>query len=229
MTLVIGCYTQDTAYEEEAELLAASLDAVGMHSELTGYRSRGDWYANTAHKAEYLRAQRSNRQGPLLYVDVDTFFHDNCEAYFDRAAERGHDFGAHFWRGPAKGHDFSQIRERGWWLISSTLFLGDTSGCRRLLDNWCALNSLWRRRGILEGGGQKNLWFTLTCMDGLNVLRLPNRFNYIFDKSPTVYPDEPCIIEHTIASREHRDAGAGRISRKRQRKLRELREQVRGV
>lgn len=224
MTLVIGCYTKDTSYEDEAELLAASLDQVGMRHRLTGYKSRGDWYDNTAHKARFLRAERSNRQGPLLYVDVDTFFHENCEAYFDGLADDGHDFGAHWWRGPAKGHDWSRIRDRGWWMLSTVMFLGDTRRCRMLLDNWCALNRLWRQRGIREGGGQKNLWYTVTCMDDLRVKRLPNRYNYIFDKSARVYPGEPCVIEHTIASRENRDRNKGRTDTKRQRKLLELRE-----
>lgn len=203
MTMVVGCYTP--AYEDEAELMASSLEEVGMAYELVEYADRGDWYRNTAYKAPFLRDQRGERDGPLLYADVDTYFHKDVGGYFDRLQAHGVDFGAHWFRGPAKGHDRSQVREEGWRMLSTVMFLGDTPGCMQLLENWCGLNEVWQERGIWDGGGQKNLWFTVTCMDELHVKRLPGRFNYAFDK-PWAYPDEePCLIEHTVASRDHRN------------------------
>lgn len=82
--------------------------------------------------------------------------------------------------------------------------LGDTHGCYGLLEAWVALNGLLSERGIVEGGGQKNLWYLLTCMKDLRVAQLPGRYCYVHDK-PWAYPEgEPKIIEHLIASRQHR-------------------------
>jgi len=89
-------------------------------------------------------------------------------------------------------------------MISGTLFLGDTPGCRQLLSNWRALNELWRSRGITQGGGQKNLWFTSTCMDDLRIMGLPGAYCYAFDRAEFYLPGTKPIIEHTIASRDHR-------------------------
>lgn len=205
---VIGYFTP--GYATEAELLVRSLDRVGMEHEITSIESRGNWYANTSYKPMFLRERRATMTGPLLYLDVDAFVHHNCTAYFEELAARHMDFGAHWYAGPAKGYDWSRIRRdamgnlNGWWMLSGTLFLGDTLRCRRLLFAWCAINETLQQCGVMEGGGQKNLWFLTTCMEDLRVERLPGRYCYVFDKE-RAYPDtEPRIIEHTIASRDHR-------------------------
>jgi len=199
--LVIAYYSRNTAYEREAALLEASLQRANMPYTLSGIDDRGGWYANTAYKAEFLRKARDKHGGPLVYVDVDAYVHENCEAYFDGLTG---DFGAHYFRGPAKGHDQSQMRAEGWRLLSGTLFLGDTPKCRELLDAWCGLNDTFRRMGLVEGGGQKNLWYVTTCVPHLSIERLPGRYCWVFDK-PWAYEDgEYPVIEHTIGSRDHR-------------------------
>jgi len=207
--IVVGYYTPG-AYEREADLLRASLEAAGMKYELTGVGDRGGWYANTAFKAEFLRDARDRIHGPMVYVDVDAFVHQNCTGYFNTLGLRRVDFGAHWFAGPAKGYDKTQVRRDargrlvGWWMLSGTLYFGDRPGARELLRTWCDLNALWRDRGVHEGGGQKNLWYAVSCMTDLRIERIPGRYCYVFDK-PWGYPDgEPCIIEHTIASRDHR-------------------------
>jgi hypothetical protein len=228
---IVGYYTRGTPYEDEAALLAASLDRVGMPYDLHPTTTRGGWDANTAMKPVFLRWQRSMAMGPLVYVDVDAFVHADCAAYFDGLAARSFDFGAHWFAGPPKGHDWrlncaclaGRPCDRDHRMLSGTLYLGDTSGCRRLLDRWIELN---RREdaAVNGGGGQKNLWRTVVAMgDGLRVARMPGRYCYVWDK-PRGYPlDEPCIIEHTIASRENRGTSAGRLRASRQRRLSELR------
>jgi len=201
---VIAFYTRGTGYEQEASLLAASLDRVGMSYTITDVEDLGGWYAATRYKAFFVRDQRESLRGPLLYLDVDAFVHGNCEAYFDGLAEAGYDFGAHWFRGPAKGHNRSKVRDEGWWMLSGTLFLGDTSACKNLLQTWCDLNTLLSERGVEEGGGQKNLWYLTTCMLDLKIARLPGRYTYVFDKPWAYDPKEPKIIEHTIGSRDHR-------------------------
>ena len=221
----VAYYTRDTAYEREADLLRSSLEAVGMDHEIVGVEDAGSWRANTARKATFLRRMRSDLDGPLLYVDADAFVHENCTDHFDLLSDLGFDFGAHWFRGPAFGHDRSAVREEGWWMLSGTLFLGDTDRCRWLLDAWCALNETWAEHGIAEGGGQKNLWFTVTCLRGLHVKRLRGRYCYVFDK-PWAYPEaEYPVIEHTIASRIHRGESNVGVDKRRAR-LKELRDAV---
>ena len=231
--LVVAYYSMGTPYEAEAALLRSSLNRVGMDHYIVGVPNRGGWYANTAHKAVFLRDQRRAHKGPLLYVDVDAFVHENCAAYFDALGPKGVDFGAHWFRGPAKGHDRSKVCNKGWWMLSGTLYLGDTLGCRTLLDNWVRMNTLFAQSGIVQGGGQKNLWYLVTCMeDDLKVERLPGRYCYVFDKPWAYDEDEPVIIEHTIGSRQHRpgrdqpDAIYDRQNLTRHKRIHELREQV---
>lgn len=223
---VVAYYTEGTSYEEEAGLLRASLDQVGMKHEITPITNRGDWYANTAFKSEFLRERRDSAKGPLVYLDVDAFVHHDCTPYFLGLAANGYDFGAHWFRGPSKGHDQSKVRDEGWWMLSGTLFLGDTPRCRQLLELWCAMNRTFQEHDVTQGGGQKNLWFASTCLEKLRVARLPGRFCYVFDK-PYGYPaKEPMWIEHTIASRENRGKSKGRKRPERRRRLAELRKLV---
>lgn len=209
---VVAYYTEGMSYEREAALLCASLDRAGMYYEVTSVPSQGDWYANTARKATFLREERARLAGPLLYVDVDAFVHQDCAGYFEQLAQTGIDFGAHWFAGPSGGYDRAKIRRnpdgtlRGWWMLSGTLLLGDTPLCRELLDAWCELNEWAARHQVRMGGGQKRLWFAANEMNQrLKIARLPGRYCYVFDKGWSYPADEPCIIEHTIASREHRD------------------------
>ena len=204
--LVIACYSAGTSYASEAALLGASLSRAGMDAEIVSFPDQGGWYPNTAYKARFIRDMRHKLKGPLLYVDVDAFVHENCAAYFDSLGESGVDLGVHYFAGPAGGHDRSKVRPEGWRLLSGTLFLGDTIRARELTRMWCSINAVLRDGKCPQGGGQKNLWFVTTCMgDRLKIERLPGRYCYVFDK-PWAYPaGEPIIIEHTIASRDNRE------------------------
>lgn len=215
--IVIACYSEGTPYEAEARLLRASLERVGMPHYLHGFRDRASWYANTAYKADFIRAQRSSRKGPLLYVDVDAFVHEDCAAYFDSLDA---DFGAHWFAGPKGGFNRKDVcrcvkggpcnREHR--LLSGTLYFGDTAGARLLLDGWVSYNRERRRAGYPDGGGQRNLWATWSMLrEKITTERLPGRYCRVFDK-PWAYPaDEPLSIEHTIASRDNRPHEDGRL------------------
>jgi len=232
---IIACYSRGTSYEREAQILRASLDRAGMRAHyIIGFDDRGDWYRNTSYKAQFIADMRASMRGPLLYLDVDAFVHENCTLYFQKLALRGYDFGAHFFAGPRKGHDFRRSCRclrgepctRDHWMLSGTLFLNDTEPCQRLVRTWAAMNDVLQSAGLTTGGGQKNLWFLTTCMDDLKVQRLPGRYTYVFDKAKGYPKDEPCIIEHTIASRENRGSSKGRTNRARTERIEELRELV---
>lgn len=229
-------YTDTGSYAEEAEILRASLDAVGMDHDIHEAPDEGDWHANTAQKPLFIAKMREVHSGPLLYIDVDAFVHENCADYFDRLGREGYDFGAHWYAGPPKGDDRSRCcgcldgggctREHR--LLSGTLFFGDTDGARRILETWIAGNAFWRQRGVMDGGGQKQLWWTVTRMsESIKVKRLPGRFTWAFDRE-WAYPDEEYpVIEHTLASREHRGPSLGKTHQGRQKRIQQLRELVR--
>jgi hypothetical protein len=202
---VIACYSVDTPYEKEAQLLSRSLDRVQMEYDVIGFPDGGDWYENTYRKACFIAEQREQQQGPLLYIDVDAFVHENCEAFFTMLADEGYDAGFYFMNFPLPGtRDPSPT---GWRLLSGTIFLNDTAGARAICQNWRVLNDALRSCGLREGAGQKNLWFLLTTMKDLRIAQLPGRFCYVWARRDWYPADEPCILEHTIASRENR-AGA---------------------
>lgn len=234
---VVAYYTDspDTSYAEEADLLQASLRSVGMEYGIHELPDQGDWYANTAQKPLFIRRVRDVHSGPILYVDVDAFVHEDCAEYFDRLARQGYDFGAHWYAGPAKGSDRRDVCgclkggrcTRPHRLLSGTLFFGDTDGARRVLDTWIGGNEFWRARGVRDGGGQKQLWWTVTRLgDRIAVKRLPGRFTWAFDRD-WAYPEgEYPVIEHTLASREHRGPSLGKTHAGRQKRIQELRETV---
>ena len=223
----------DGSYAEEVKFLIASLERFGVPHHIEEKRAWGDWYDHTAHKADFIREMRAKFEGPLLWIDADAIVHSDPTSYFEELADFAVDFGVHYFRGPGKGYDQSQVQRDGWRLLSGTTWWGDTPRARTLLDAWVGLNETLRAQGIREGGGQKNLWYLTTCFKGLKIHRLPGSYCYVFDKQ-WAYPhpfkattggkrkapvcsvcgheaghflhagDEPCVIEQTIASRDHR-------------------------
>jgi hypothetical protein len=171
-------------------------------------------------------------------VDVDAFVHVNVEADL-LALTEGCDFGVHMFAGPAKGKNRKDVCrcvamagrsygdkscDREHRLLSGTLYFGDTPGALALCENWVALNHTMRARGLMQGGGQKNLWYLTTCMKDLKIARLPGRYTRVFDKAFCYPASEPVWIEHTIASRENRDSV--RFNRGRQKRISELKQVV---
>ena len=198
---VISYYTPP--YEAEAALLAASLERCGMAYEHVEYPDLGSWDKNTAIKPRFIRDMREALDGPLLYVDVDAFVHENCEAYFEGLARERWDIGLHYFRGPAFGHCRHEVRAVGWWPLTGTLFINDTEGARNVLYSWVRENETQQQDGNYAGGGQANLQKMLPSFG--NVARLPGRYCFVFDKPWAYSAKEPRIIEHTIASRDHRE------------------------
>jgi hypothetical protein len=228
----VACYSRGTSYEAEAEILERSLVAAGVGDyQIVGYDDLGDWYRNTAEKARFVAHCRETMAGPLVYVDVDAFVHSDPSKYFGRLAAKGHDFGAHWYAGPAKGWNRSNVcacvtggscsREHR--MLSGTLFLGDTEKCRTLLRAWVGLNETLAAAGLVEGGGQKQLWYATTCVQGLDIVRLPGEYAYVFDKPFAYRAGIVPVIEHTIASRENRAGSKGKSNPARQKRLAELR------
>ena len=210
-------------YVEEAALLKASLDRVKMDYFITEFNPVKDWDRAVAMKPRYIADCLKRFKEPLLMVDVDAFFHSNCDAYFDGIQS---DFGVHYFQGPKGGYDQTRNDNH---LLSGTTYWNNTPCARLLLAAWQLRNEEKQAKGNWEGGGQANLAEVLAeeLVAGLKTHLLPGRFCWVFDKS-WAYP-KGCVpvIEHLIASRENRGMSVGTINESRQQRILELKEVVR--
>jgi len=228
---VVGYYSRDTPYEREAELLLASLERFDVDAFVASRPDAGSWDRNVGAKPFFIRRIRQFFAGPLLYVDVDAFVHEDPRPWLEPFVEDRVDFALHYFRGPAKGHDRAKVRETGWWPLTGTIFVADTIGARRILDRWCETNVDKRAAGDESGGGQRNLQEILPELErspAYRIGRLPGALCYVYDKPWAYHADEPVVIEHTIASRENRDPSRSLPSlvRSRQARIRELRREI---
>lgn len=224
---LIGFYTRSGSYPEEAALLRESARRVGLETHIVSVPNSGSWDLNTARKPGFIRASRRFFRGPLLYVDVDAFVHEDPRPLLEPFA--GVDFALHYFRGPSKGHDRSKVRAEGWWPLTGTIFVGDTPGAYEILEHWIRRNVEKATAGVTEGGGQANLQEILPWLSERYAIgRLPGELCFVYDK-PWAYDEgtRP-VIEHTIASREHRDPprSTKHLVESRRRRIEELRELV---
>ncbi len=179
---VVGFYTRDSLYEQEAARMRRSAEVLGLPVELTPMDSAGSWVRNAGLKAGFLRAARQRLRGPLVYVDVDAVFHGDpwpLLSTFDC------DVAVHV---TGKGE-----------LQSGTILLNDTPATATLLEDWVAATEAnpdeWDQRVLhrvideaVENGR-------------LKFIRLPNTLCWITDRKDE-RPNGPIIIEHLQASRE---------------------------
>lgn len=228
---VVAYYTRGTSYELEAALFRASVERLGLRPFIVARHDAGSWDANTAAKPSVIRAARRFHRGPILYVDVDAFVHEDPRPYLEPLVRDGVDFALHYFRGPAKGHDRSKVRDEGWWPLTGTIFVNDSPGAYAVLDRWIHENNVRRIRGDESGGGQRNLQRVLPELEadpGVKLGRLPGELCFVFDK-PWAYPPETeIVIEHTIASRENRDPKRSlrHLVEARQARIRELKAEL---
>ena len=214
---VVSFYTPGSPYQVEAMRMIRTLRKARMDFDVKAVDlGKHDWYKATAYKATFIRDKRNEHKGPIMWIDVDAVVHQNCNDYF-KGLEGKFDFAAHWFQGPAGGYDRKKNSDR---LLSGTMWFDDSVGARRLLGAWVKMNETFRDFGVKQGGGQKNLWFLLTCLEGIKIHKLPGRYCYVFDKAFAYPTNEPRIIEHLIASRENR--GLVRVNRARRQRIRQL-------
>ena len=206
--ITIGYYTRGTPYEAEAERFAKSCIMCGQPFFLRSMIDSDSWHLNTALKPNFILHCLREFKQPILYVDVDAVFHENCVEHFTDL-EKDFDFAVHWLKG-----------ER---LLSGTLWFNKTQNAYDLLSAWIELNQAKKAIGDCTGGGQRNLWEVIdqNIVRDLRMHNLPGRYCYAF-RRPECYEGEPKIIEHLLASRENRDASKGKIDPTRQARIAEL-------
>jgi hypothetical protein len=179
---IVGFFTQNTAYEGEAERLANSTQQMSLPLELVPIEAGSDWLAGVRMKPGVLLELRRRLRGPLLYVDVDAIIHKNPWPYLRS------------YRGDVavSGHKDEAI-------ISGTVLLNDTVGAIRFVEAWIAAHlsnpESWDQhslQSVVQTHRQKN--------DLFRIQYLPPTMCRVFDRhyNPPVH----AVIEHLQASRE---------------------------
>ena len=175
--IVISFYTEGTGYEQEAERLRKSLEALdGVEWIIEKVPNRGSWKANTYFKADFMRETLFRLDRPVLWVDADAA----VLSYPSLIDEIEADIGVHF------RHQSTQ---------SGTVYLEPTEATRLLMDNWVELNREFPDR-IMP---QENLYRAIRKTPDLRVYKLPREYCCIFDWDSSV---QSPVIRHFQASRK---------------------------
>ena len=185
----VSFYTRDTGYEPLAMRLKATLEAFGLEHRIVGIDSLGVWEKNCALKARFVRDQWRALGRPVVWLDADA----TVEA--DPVLLR------------RCGADFAVSKTHGWEFGSGTVFFGATEAAGRLRDRWvlrCDADPLLWDQMHLDAA-----WADVARVEPLITQWLPQSYLYIFDHEP----EEPPVITHWQASREHKAIVSGGTAR----------------
>src|SRR3990167_5427875 len=168
MIPVVGFYTIDTSYQQEAEAMKASALTVGIEDVyLYPVKSLGTWERNCQQKAEILFQACKDLRRPFLYVDADARFNQLPSEDWE-AWERWYDIGIHYFRGIEA--------------LSGTMYINPTPHTRFLLLNWISLcmdnPRIW---------DQKLLDNILKINNNTRIKKLIPEYTWIFDLFPRQY------------------------------------------
>ena len=188
--MVVGYYTVNTPYEEEAQNLIRSLNKLGINHNVIGVKTLGNWQANTRFKAGFMLDMLVKwPKHRLLYVDVDAVVHkmpDLFKNYKCDIAVRWQDF-----------------RWRKNECLSGTIYMENNERTKRICQ-------LWRDINVKEGNESNRMeqWNLDTVINQMKkedpnftYKNLPPEYTMIFDSMRGMYPNINPVIEHFQASR----------------------------
>jgi len=189
--LVVAYFTIDTPYEDEAEKLKLSLEAVGYSYLVCGVSNLGSWQKNTQYKAIFIQQMLNRNIGkPILYLDVDAVMVqppvllDNLKA--DIAAVH-----------------FANRAE----LLSGTVYFGNTMQCRRIVKKWINLNEQYPEK--LPNGraawDQRTLEMAIKKVSNATFFELPQEYTWIIELTQCHYPGLPPVIMHTRGAKRFKN------------------------
>jgi hypothetical protein len=211
--LIVAFHTPDEVYQAEADRLRKSLDALGLEYVISVVEPESNWVRTTLLKPTWIAPARKKLRGPLLYVDVDAFVHNDPWPYVaDQKA------------------DMAAVVYKNGQLNSATLWINDTPGAALILSEWAA--GAGDRRGADRGdlehtgdnGDQGVLKLVVEAEEqkphpAFSFGRLPPNLATIFDRTDE-YRFGDLAIEQLQVSREV-TGRAKRLSRRHER-LKEL-------
>ncbi|AVG23128.1 sulfotransferase / nucleotide-diphospho-sugar transferase [Pontimonas salivibrio] len=210
---VIAFHTPDEVYRAEAARLKSTLDRLGLEYHFFEVEPEKNWVRTTLLKPLWMSQARESLDGPLLYIDVDAFVHEDPWPYLN-----------HY------DGDLAAVYNNGI-LNSATIWINDTPGAAEILKRWVEKSDLRRDgdSGELQQTGEDSDQTVLRDIvdqaemngdSGFVFQRLPDNLAYIFDSTKTEWLVGPVLIEQLQASRES-TRNEKRLARRRER-LREL-------
>jgi hypothetical protein len=192
--MVVGYYTLNTPYEEEAQNLIRSLNKLGVNHDVIGVKTLGNWQANTRFKAGFMLDMLTKWPNHrLLYVDCDAVVHrmpNLFKKYKCDIAVRWQDF-----------------RWRKNECLSGTIYMENNERTKRICE-------LWRDINVKEGNKSTRMeqWNLDTVINQMKdedpqftYKNLPPEYTMIFDSMRGMYPNIVPVIEHFQASRRFRN------------------------
>lgn len=193
--LVIGYYTVNTPYAQEAKKTMQSCDKFGLDYHIVGVPNLGNWQANTRFKAKFVKQMLDefpNRN--LLYVDVDAIFRARPTLFMN---DFPYDIGIRY-------QDFKWRKNE---CLSGTVFFANNSIVRKIVNEWIAINE--KQGSDSKTLEQWNLGNIIDKYEKKGLLRvnkkIPPGYTFIFDIMKRMYPNEKVVIEHFQASRRFRN------------------------
>ena len=189
MIKVVGFYTKDTVYEEEAKKLVKTLDKFSIPYYLYPIENEGKWVLNCAQKPIILRQALDDFIDDILYLDVDARVVRRPEfEQLDMSSP-----GYCVWSNPYTKNPGE--------LASGTIYFPNNKISRAVLDDWISMQEkypkMWDQR-VLETI-YKKYPYSLLHHDWINIQQ--DNGTIVKGKITKFIETENPIILHTQASR----------------------------
>ena len=188
--MVVGYYTVNTPYEEEAKNLLQSLNKLNVNHDISGVKTLGNWQANTRFKAGFMLDMLNKHPNHrLLYVDVDAVVHKSPDLFKNYNCDIA-----------VRWQDFRWRKNE---CLSGTIYMENNERTRRICE-------LWRDINVTEGNESNRMeqWNLDTVINQMKkedpnftYKNLPPEYTMIFDSMRGMYPNISPVIEHFQASR----------------------------
>ncbi len=191
--MIVGYYTVNTPYEEEAQNLLESLNRLGLNHDISGVKTLGNWQANTRFKAGFMLdmlIKWPNHR--LLYVDCDAVIHKSPDLFKNYKCDIA-----------VRWQDFRWRKNE---CLSGTIYMENNERTKQICE-------MWRDINIEEGNKTKRMeqWNLDTVINKMKknsnftYKNLPPEYTMIFDSMRGMYPNIVPVIEHFQASRRFRN------------------------
>ena len=192
--MVVGYYTVNTPYEEEAQNLIRSLNKLGVNHDVSGVKTLGNWQANTRFKAGFMLdmlIKWPNHR--LLYVDCDAVVHRMPNLFKNYKCDIA-----------VRWQDFRWRKNE---CLSGTIYMENNERTKRICK-------LWKDINVKEGNKSTRMeqWNLDTVINQMKsedpnftYKNLPPEYTMIFDSMRGMYPNIVPVIEHFQASRRFRN------------------------
>mgnify|MGYP003120307024 CR=1 FL=1 len=188
--MVVGYFTINTPYEQEAQNLLLSLNKLGIKHDISGVKTLGNWQANTRFKAGFMLDMLNKHSNyRLLYVDVDAVVHQVPNLFKNYSCDIA-----------VRWQDFRWRKNE---CLSGTIYMENNERTKRICE-------LWRDINVNEGNQSNRMeqWNLDTVINKMKAedpnftyKNLPPEYTMIFDSMRGMYPNINPVIEHFQASR----------------------------